>query len=313
MAAGRNNWRGFGKKREKKSLYPVKYVIENLKEYKTDLVQKEVFSLQELGRINTSFQSVLKETNTFEEQLQDFGQNFSNINEASSQFEAVKSQISQSVQQAQDEVEELKNSSHKVEEDFVEMEGTFGNFQECVKKIQGCTNKIASIADQTNILALNASIEAARAGEWGKGFAVVAVEVKELADEIKKLVAEVDASVGDVEQGTEQLNNSIHISQTALGDSIEKVNETYQMFDKITQAAEDVTSVQAEIARAIEDSQMSLQSLCGFFDRTKGQYQEVMKHIKLASKLGTTKSAMFEDIDNMLSQIPPIVDDYDAS
>ena len=141
--------------------------------------------------------------------------------------------------------------------------------------------------------------------------AVVATEVKELADEIKKLVAEVNNSVGDVEHGTEQLNDSIHTSQTALGDSIGKVDETYEMFDKITEASEEVTNVQAQISYAIEESQVSLQSLCGFFDRTKGQYREVMRHINYASKLGTTKSAMFEDIDNMMAQIPPIIDDYE--
>ena len=46
-----------------------------------------------------------------------------------------------------------------------------------------------------------------------------------------------------------------------------------------------------------------------FFDEIKVQYQEVVKHIRYASSLGTTKSAMFEDIDNMLSQIPPIIRD----
>ena len=55
-----------------------------------------------------------------------------------------------------------------------------------------------------------------------------------------------------------------------------------------------------------------LQILCGFFDKIRGQYQEVVKHIDHASNLGTTKSAMFEDIDNMLSQIPPIIEDYNS-
>ncbi len=88
------------------------------------------------------------------------------------------------------------------------------------------------------------------------------------------------------------------------------MNETYDTFDKITQAAEGATSVQMEISRVIGDSRMSLTQLCEFFNRTKAQYQDVVKHINYASSLGTTKSAMFEDIDNMMSQIPPIVKEY---
>lgn len=63
----------------------------------------------------------------------------------------------------------------------------------------------------------------------------------------------------------------------------------------------------------IDQSKSALQVLCGFFDQIKNQYQEVVQHINKAGKLGTTKSTMFEDVDNMLSQIPPIVKDYTSS
>ena len=292
------------------SLYPVTYVIDSLKGYHKELVQKEVDSLQELSMVRSSFGSVLGETENFQEKLHDFEQTFSSINQVSQQFEEVKEEISQSVVQAQDEVEELKQSSLQVETHFEEMENTFLEFQSALKKIKSCTNKIVSIADQTNILALNASIEAARAGVYGKGFSVVAEEVKNLADEIKNLVAEIDSGINEVEDGTKELNTNINTSQQALDQSLDKVNETYEMFDKITQAAEGATSVQTEISRVIGNSRVSLSQLCEFFDRTKVQYQNVVKHIEYASSLGTTKSAMFEDIDNMMSQIPPIVKEY---
>ena len=83
------------------------------------------------------------------------------------------------------------------------------------------------------------------------------------------------------------------ISHQALKKSLSGVDETYEMFDNITHAAEGATSVQTEISQFINTSKT-----------------ELMQHINTASKMGTTKSAMFEDIDNMLSQIPPIIKDY---
>ncbi len=295
---------------QEKSLEPVLHVMKTLKDYHGELVQREVDSLWELDRIGKSFDQVLSEAENFQGRLQGFGQNFMSIEQVSGEFSEVKESISQSVVRAQGGVEELKTSSMQVDSYFKEMEATFENLQVAVEKIKRCMGKIVSIAEQTNLLALNASIEAARAGEQGKGFAVVAVEVKKLADEIKELTGEVDSGIQDVEQGTENLNGNINASQEALGESLDKVNETYKRFDEITQSAEGAASVHNEISGVIDDSKNALDSLCGFFEQIKGLNQDVVKHISHAGKLGTTKSAMFEDIDNLMAQIPPIIKEY---
>ena len=291
------------------SLYPVLYVTDSLKEYKKDLVNKEVQSLWELKLIGSSFSDVMKKADHFQEELQDFGQSFSNINQAAGQFAEVRGTIAQTVSETQNKVEELKGASLRVEESYSNMEHTFEKLQSAVESIQRCMAKIVSIADETNILAINASIEAARAGEEGRGFSVVAAQVRELAEEIKGLASEVDVGIQDVESGTSQLNGSIAESKQALGQNIDTVNGTYDSFHRITSAAESAALVQTEISDVIEVSQKELQVVCQFFDEIKKQYDQVVAHIRRASSLGTTKSAMFEDIDNLLSQIPPIIQD----
>ena len=307
-------WKKTGKNRKNmQNLSPILHVTDNLKEYRNELIGKEVESLWELGMVGSSFKEVMRRADHFHEQLSEFEQSFSDINTAAGQFDEVRGSISGAVAEAQDKVEELKSTSVQVERSYSDMEQTFEQLQSAVDGIQRCMKKIISIAEQTNILAINASIEAARAGQSGKGFSVVASNVKELADEIKGLAEEVDTGIHEVERGTGKLNNSISISQQALDRNLDTVNSTYESFNKIITTAEGTITVQAEISDVIDNAHRELQTIGQFFDEIKHQYKEVVRHIDRANNLGTTKSAMFEDIDNMLSQIRPLVEEMAES
>ena len=311
LFAGKNR-REPDRPQEEKNLYPVLHVAGSLKEYQKELVKKEVASLSELSLVESTFSGVLSEADNFQEKLQELGQSFSNIDDAAGQFIHVREEIGGTVSEAQGLMEELKNTSIKIQMSYDEMAGIFENLQSAIRGIQQCMGKIVSIADQTNILAINASIEAARAGVEGRGFAVVAAQVKELAKEIKQLAGEVDSGVCDVETRAGELSSSIQASQETLNQGVGVVGQTDESFRKITTTAEGAASVQMEISGVIQASQQELAVLCQFFDQIKAQYQEVVKHIDQASRLGTTKSAMFEDMDNMISQLPPFVKELEA-
>lgn len=294
-------------------LHPVAHIADCLLDYQKQLSTSEVHSLDELQSITQAFQLVLDENAALREKLDSFHELFGDVDSASGEFASVKSDIARSVGLAQQRVDGLKDSSKEVQERFLEMQNTFSDFQVSVQKIKDCMAQIISIANQTNMLALNASIEAARAGEQGKGFAVVAEEVKNLASEIKSLVSTVDISIGDVEQGTANLNTSISTSQDALNQSMENVDSTYEVFDQITTAAGGADTVHQQITTAMSAAEQKLDEVSQSFSLEERQFDAVMEHINHANDLGTTKSSLFEDMTNLLTQIAPLTEELEKN
>ncbi len=282
------------------------YIADSIKACQNSLVYNEVDSLTELKDITDTFADIMKGNEELKNDIYEFGEVFGKVSETTSRFDGVRDDIERSVRIAQDKVGELKESSADVRDTFNQMEEGFESFKGSVDEIAGYMKQIVGIASQTNLLALNASIEAARAGEAGKGFAVVAEEVRKLADEIKVLIDQVNASINNVGVESDKLTESMRASVESLDRSLENVDETQAKFDEIITSANKSGDVQSEIVGAANEAGEKIEALEKRFDLINSDCDRLLGQIGRVNDLGTTKSGIFENIDNLVSQIAPI-------
>lgn len=293
----------------KEKVYPIIYAKKYIEERYGKLTDEEVVISEEILNIKDSFQIVIDEVNELSDKINHFQGTFQGIEQAAMGFGEVKQNILGSVDTAQAKVSELKDDSDRVTQSFSLMDKTFEELQKAVSEIRECTGGINAIANQTNMLALNASIEAARAGEQGKGFAVVAEQVRALAEEIKKLISLVNESIEHVENGAKELSATLETSKEALRVNDENVARTHEIFETVKAQAEQVEQVQEVIAEQIQNSVTDIDGIIDYAGSSKKHYETVLKCIEEIEVSDSKKSILFDEIKDMLEQIEPLADD----
>ncbi|MFC5279098.1 methyl-accepting chemotaxis protein [Halorubrum rubrum] len=165
-----------------------------------------------------------------------------------------------------------------------------------VERIGEVVGLIDDIAEQTNILALNASIEAARAGEAGSGFAVVAREVKELAEETAEATTEVEALIEGVEESTHSVADDMFAMEADVQQGRDVVDETVDTLETIAENVSDVNAGIQSINDATDDQADSTQEAVSMIDEVSEVSVETASEAQNVSAAAEEQTAALAQI-----------------
>ena len=222
----------------------------------------------------------------------------SRVAESSGQASEITRTASGAAEKVAKDVHDAAREVSQVEEAISRVDSVLGNLRQRSEEIGNVVQVIRDIADQTNLLALNAAIEAARAGEQGRGFAVVADEVRKLAERSASATQEISNSIAQVQnetneasasmtQAVEQVQSSVKLAERAA-ESIDVIRKNNDEVLNVIEHTAQATAEQSEASQIISDAVENINEMSGHTERSLGQARENVSTCReLAERLQT--------------------------
>ncbi|WP_354623106.1 methyl-accepting chemotaxis protein [Psychromonas sp. MME2] len=196
-------------------------------------------------------------------------------------------------------VEEAVNSVDDLTSEFDKMAESINVMVTDVDQIGIVLNVIGAIAEQTNLLALNAAIEAARAGEQGRGFAVVADEVRALAARTQKSTAEITAMLNQLQSGSSKVVNALDETRARCLNTSSNTNKIHESLDVVIQSVATISELNEQISQSANEQR----EVSGEIDQNMSVMQDMVLRLDNDSESAVGKMRHLSETNDALGKL----------